>query len=46
MIDDGVVNDELSVGAKFFGDSILTRVALGLHLVEIDLKTRKNKLTI
>jgi hypothetical protein len=39
--DDGVVDDELSVGTKFFRNSILVRIALGFHFVEINLKRLK-----
>jgi hypothetical protein len=35
--DDDVVDDQLSVGAELLGDAVLARVALGLHLVEINL---------
>ncbi len=41
MKDDGVVDDELSVGTKFFRNSILVRIALGFHFVEINLKKIK-----
>ena len=38
VIDDDVVDDELSVGAKLLGDAVLVRAALRLHLVEVHLQ--------
>ena len=41
VVDDNVVDDELRVCAELLRDAILVGAALRLHLVEVDLESKK-----